>query len=141
MKKIDVLVRALIIYKGKILVCKKKNKNYYLLPGGHVEFKESAFRALERELTEELGLKIKRCDFIGGSEHYFVEDKKRFHEINLVFKTIPQKFIFISREKNLQPVLLNKKQFFKERILPEILKKAILKWLKTRKTFWLNEIK
>lgn len=64
MKKIDVLVRALIVQKGKILVCKKLNRDYYFLPGGHVDFGESLRESLKRELKEELGLKIKKSNFI-----------------------------------------------------------------------------
>jgi len=78
-KKIEVLVRAIIQKKGKILICKKigkdyRGKNYYFFPGGHLDFGESAKEALKRELMEELGLKIKKSSFIGISEHLFVED-------------------------------------------------------------------
>ncbi|MCD6233110.1 NUDIX domain-containing protein [bacterium] len=60
-KKISVLVRAVIEVKGKILVCKKKGNKYYFFPGGHIEFGESAKKALKREIKEELGLNIKEC--------------------------------------------------------------------------------
>ena len=65
-KSIDVLVRAIIEINGKILVCKKRNKKYYFFPGGHVEFGETAEKALRREVKEELGLNIKKCYFIGS---------------------------------------------------------------------------
>lgn len=42
MKKVEVLVRAIIQIQGKILVCRKIGKDYYFFPGGHVDFGESA---------------------------------------------------------------------------------------------------
>lgn len=141
MKKIDILVRGLIIHNGKILVCKKKNKRYYFLPGGHVEFGESAIKALKRELKEELDLLFKKYYFVGGSEHRFIEEKKVFQEINLVFRVFPKKLKTKSKENHLQFFLLDKKQFSKEKILPKILKRGILNWLKNKKIFWATEIK
>jgi len=75
--KIEMLVRAIIQEKGKILVCRKGGKMYYFFPGGHVEFKESAKKALARELKEELGINIKKASFIGASEHCFAEDETK----------------------------------------------------------------
>lgn len=133
-KKIDVLVRAIIKNKGKILVCRKtgkdyRGKDYYFFPGGHIEFGERAGDALKRELKEELGIKIKKSNFIGGSEHTFVEDGKEYHEINLVFNVLTDKINTVSKENHLQFFLMDKKQLAKERVLPKTLTRAILKWL------------
>jgi mutator protein MutT len=153
MKKIDVLVRAIIQDKGKILVCKRVDKGYYFFPGGHLEFGESAEKALKRELKEELGLTVNKCLFIGGSEHLFIEDGKKYHEINLAFQALVKKLTTRSRENHLQFFLFNKKQLAKEKILPITLKKSILKWLKDpegkplvsygagKKPFWASQIK
>lgn len=139
-KEIEVLVRAIIQEKGKILVCKKIGKKYYFFPGGHVEFGESAKEALVRELKEELGLKIKKSNFIGGSEHLFTEDGKKHHEINLVFDVKIDKLTFKSKEDYLEFFLKTKKGFLKEKVLPKVLTKAVLKWLKTKNLFWVSEI-
>ncbi len=130
-KEIEILVRAIIQKKGKILVCKKIGKDYYFFPGGHIEFGESTEKALIRELKEELGLKIKKCSFIGGSEHLFTEDGKKHHEINLAFEVRVDKLKFKSRENHLQFFLKTKKELSKEK-----------KWLKYKKPFWarLNQI-
>lgn len=65
MKNIEVISRAVLLNKKKILVCKdKKNKNYFL-PGGHVEFGEFSKDALLRELKEEVSLDIKKAELIG----------------------------------------------------------------------------
>jgi len=135
-KKIDLLVRAIIELDGKILVCKKKGRKYYFFPGGHVEFGESAKKALKREIKEELGLNIKECSFIGGSEHSFIEDGKKYHEINLAFRTKTDELKTESKEDHLQFFLLDKKQLIKQIVLPEALKKALLKWFRNKKIFW-----
>ena len=139
MKRIDVLVRAIIRQKGKILVCKKKDKDYYFFPGGHLEFAESAKEALKREIFEELGLKILEANFIGATEHQFVEDGKKFHEINLIFQIKTDKITTKSKEGHLQFFLFNRKQLAKEKVLPEILKKSVLEWLKNKKRFWKSQ--
>ena len=147
------MVRAIIRDKGKFLVCKKIGRNYYFFPGGHVEFGESAKKALARELKEELGLKIKKCSFTGGSEHLFQEDGKKHHEINLAFEVKVNKLKFKSREGHLQFFLKSKKELSQEKVLPEVLTKAILEWFKTpegpryggtygagKKPFWTSEV-
>lgn len=135
-KTIDILVRAIIEVDEKILVCRKKRKKYYFFPGGHVEFGESAEKALKREIKEELGLNIKKCTFIGGSEHQFIEDKRKYHEINLAFKTKINKIKMESKEDHLRFFLFDKKQLTKQIILPKSLKKALLKWFRNKKIFW-----
>ena len=136
--KIDLLVRAIIEIGGKILVCKKKGRKYYFFPGGHVEFGESAKKALKREIREGLGLNIKECAFIGGSEHSFIEDGKKYHEINLAFQAKTDKIRTESKENHLQFFLLDRKQLIKQIVLPEVLKKALLKWFRNKKIFWVT---
>ncbi|MBZ1345262.1 MAG: NUDIX domain-containing protein [Candidatus Nealsonbacteria bacterium] len=138
--KIEVLVRAIIQNKGKILVCNKIGKHYFFFPGGHLGFGENVRKALNRELKEELGLKIKKSNFIGVSDHLFTEDGEKHHEINLVFEVKTDKLKFKSRENHLQFFLKTKKELSKEKVLPKILTKAILKWLKDKKPFWTSQI-
>ncbi len=139
-KKIEILVRAIIQNNGKILVCRKLKKRYYFFPGGHVEFGENTKGALARELKEELDINIKKSSFIGGSEHCFVEDGIRHHEINLSFQVSPKKLDTESKENHLRFFLFNKRQLKKETVLPKSLKQAVLKWLKDKKPFWVSEI-
>ena len=138
--KIEVLVRAIIQDKGEILLCKKKRKNYYFFPGGHVEFGESIRKALAREIKEELGQKIKKCSFIGGSEHLFTEDGKKHHEINLAFYVKINSLKFKSEENHLHFFLKTKKELSEEKVLPKVLTRTILKWFKDKKSFWVSEI-
>jgi len=139
-RKIEVLARAITQNKGKVLVCKNIGRGYYFFPGGHVDFGESAKDALIRELKEELGLSIKNPVFIGGSEHLFTEEGKKNHEINLAFRVPLKKVNTTSRENHLRFFLIDKKQLAKENVLPKVLKKAVLKYLKDKKPFWVGQI-
>ena len=85
-KKIRVRVAARIRNdKGEILLIKqrKKNKDYWLLPGGGIEFGESAIVALERELKEELNLDVSSSEFLLINES--IDPKGGRHLIQLVF--------------------------------------------------------
>jgi len=139
-KEIEILVRAIIQDNGEILVCRKIGKRYYFFPGGHVEFGESAKKALARELKEELGINIKKASFIGVSEHCFTEERTRRHEINLFFHVLPEKLDTKSKENHLRFFLFDKNQLTKKVVLPKPSKEAVLKWLKNKRSFWVSEI-
>lgn len=136
----ELIARGIMLKNNKILVCKniKKNNNYYYLPGGHIEFGESAEKALERELKEELDLSVKKTKFIGITENFFSQSKRNHHEINLVFNVITDKIKDKSCEDHLGFLFMDKNSFLKENILPKNLKKAVLKWWKNKKIFWEN---
>jgi 8-oxo-dGTP diphosphatase len=71
-KRIRTGVKAFIVHEGKILVIKERvNRNgevviIHDLPGGGIELGESLKEALEREVIEEVGLKIKIEHPVGG---------------------------------------------------------------------------
>ena len=52
------IVDGLIIKNKKLLLLKKFSKDYYELPGGKVKKGEDLRACLERELFEELGIKL-----------------------------------------------------------------------------------
>jgi len=92
-KKLRIRVAALIQNdKKEILLIKqrKKNKDYWLLPGGGVEFGESAIVALERELKEELNLDVSSSEFLLINES--IDPKGGRHLIQLVFNVEVKKF-------------------------------------------------
>lgn len=82
---IEILVRGVCVRSRKLLVCHTKGSANTYLPGGHVEFREGAEDALEREIQEELGVTAKAGRFLGAMEHTFKQKGKRHCEVNLVF--------------------------------------------------------
>lgn len=83
-------VSAIILNKeeNKILLFNVKERNFYLLPGGKVNEKETSLNAIKRELIEELDFSDLSFELKAISEE-FVNDKNIFNQqINLIYKTI-----------------------------------------------------
>ena len=61
MSNIRIRVAGILVKDGKILLVRheKNDKSYWLLPGGGMDFGETAEEALIREFQEEVGLTIK----------------------------------------------------------------------------------
>lgn len=91
-KGINLIVRGVIICDHHILLSrpthhnKEFEKDLYFLPGGHVDYNESAISALEREILEEMHLRIEGLEFIGALECSWNKKKKIYHELNLVYR-------------------------------------------------------
>lgn len=138
-KNIETIARAVIINKGKILMCQAKGRSWYYFPGGHVEFGEAADDALAREMKEELGAKIDDIRFIGFVENVFNQDKKDHHEMNLVFQAKIDGLPKTSLEDHIEFHWIDVNSLDKENILPISLKKMVLRWIKDKKIFWATE--
>ena len=85
MKEPRIRVSGILKKDDKILFVKhrKKGEEYYLLPGGGVDFGETFEEALKREFKEEVNIEIsvdKMCIISEG-----VDPKGEKHIINLVF--------------------------------------------------------
>ncbi|HOW97233.1 MAG TPA: NUDIX domain-containing protein [Kiritimatiellia bacterium] len=86
MKEIEFIARGVLVAGGKVLVCRNRKKGNCYLPGGHIEWNESAPVALAREMKEETGLACRVGRFLGAVEHTFRHKGERVCEINLVFE-------------------------------------------------------
>lgn len=82
---IETLARGVLVREGKLLVCQPKKGGRCYLPGGHVEFGETARQALVREVREELGIGAEAGAFLAVAENAFVQDGEPHCEVNLVF--------------------------------------------------------
>ncbi len=73
MSVIHCVSRAVIVDQGHLLLCKTLDlpKNFYFLPGGHIEPRERAQDALLRELQEETGKQGQILRFLGCVEYLF----------------------------------------------------------------------
>jgi len=139
-KEFELCVRAIIQDDDRILICKRKDEDYYFFPGGHIDFGESAESALVRELKEELNISIKKLSFIGTVENILIQDNEKHHEINLVFNVSVVKAKDKSEEDHIDFFFFDKKRFLKEEVLPIALQKAVIEWLENKKMFWASQI-
>jgi 8-oxo-dGTP diphosphatase len=81
------LTRAIVVRDDQILVVHTKGEEHTFLPGGHIEFGESATTALKREMQEELGLNCNIIRFLGLVEHQWELEGKLQCEVNQTFLT------------------------------------------------------
>lgn len=81
---IEFIARGVLIRDGQVLLCQSVKHGYFYLPGGHVEFGESAAAAAAREIHEELGVKVAIGPLLLATEGVF-SAKRTHHEINLMF--------------------------------------------------------
>jgi 8-oxo-dGTP diphosphatase len=89
---IRIRVAGILLKDGEILLVRheKNQKNYWLLPGGGVEFGETAEAALIREFQEEVGLNIKVGKLV--LVHDSVPPSHHRQVLNLYFAVTADKF-------------------------------------------------
>ena len=85
-KKFNFRVGAFILdlSNNYILLHKKKNSNYWMLPGGRLEYGESTDDAIKREIREELGLDV-NPKLVLITENFFSYNEEEVHEIDFDF--------------------------------------------------------
>ena len=130
MNNIELIARAVILNRNKIILCRIKGKNWYFLPGGHVEFGEGIVASLKRELREEIGIKVKLGKVIGVIENFYRENRKSHHEINIIFSGTAANRKTSSKESHIEFEYVDIKYIKNKNILPKQLKPLLIKWLK-----------
>ncbi|MGI6330080.1 MAG: NUDIX hydrolase [Bacilli bacterium] len=87
-KKFNFRVGVILInpINKKILIQKKINHPYWLLPGGRVEMLEESQKAVIREIDEELGLKISSCQIKVLAESFFKLKETTYHELGFYYQ-------------------------------------------------------
>ena len=81
-KRPKVVVAGLVVNDGKVLLARElveDGKEYWVVPGGKVEFGETLEEALTREMWEETSLHVKPEKFIGFNEAIFPQNN--YHAI------------------------------------------------------------
>lgn len=136
--EMELIVRAFIVRDRKILVCQTAGRDYYFLPGGHVEFSETLYQALRRELFEEMGAVVTGSQFIGGVENIFIQSGERKHEISFVFLTEIDLREISSKEDHVEFFWFTMEEFIEKNIVPPALKDAILAWTAEKETFFIE---
>ncbi len=86
MNTIEVIARGLLIKENHLLVCQKVNTNYIFLPGGHIEFYETAEKALHREWNEELDCDCVIQKYLTHFEERFEVGIEKHHEYTFLYQ-------------------------------------------------------
>jgi 8-oxo-dGTP diphosphatase len=126
-------VGAIIIEDNKLLVVRNNSSPIYLMPGGTVKEKESKLHALERELDEELKVRLEsQTEF----KTYYA-DKALFHELPLKFVTYLAKIagVPIPSHEIIEAAWLTPENFkdyelaptFKSKVIPDLVSEGRLK--------------
>ncbi|WP_304441054.1 MULTISPECIES: NUDIX domain-containing protein [unclassified Lactobacillus] len=106
--------------KNEILLQKRSDFNAWGLPGGALEFGESAPKACVREFLEETGLKVRTKSLLGVStnfiQHYPNQDVAQAVTVEFVVELVEKMSKEISSET------LDLKYFYKDK-LPKIFNK------------------
>ncbi len=78
---------------GKLMLVKRAIEPHYGkldLPGGFVDHMESVETAVERELYEELGMKIKSMKYLGSSPNEYIFSGFSVFTIDMAYEVIPE---------------------------------------------------
>lgn len=137
---LEIVVRAIVVAKDNVLLCRSVKGSYYFFPGGHVEFDEMAEGALRRELKEEIGTEPDSMQFIGAVENIFEEGGRKHHELNLVFEAEAEKDQMHFPEDHIEFEWRPVAEFSKLDIRPHALRNEIIKWLGSGKIFWISQV-
>ena len=85
-------VAGIAIDDERVLLENYKEEDFWALPGGGINFLETAEEALRREMREELGVEIQVGRLIWVVENFFTNNGKSYHEVGLYFSiTLPEK--------------------------------------------------
>lgn len=119
--EIELIARGLCVQEDKILLAYLKEKDYYFLPGGHVEYGESVLTALEREIQEEISLDATAEAVVQIFEHTWKNIKTNLtvHEMNfLITFAVPKEAALIAQVPHLEFVWLPVSELSNIRFLP-----------------------
>ena len=78
-------VGAIAVHDGRLLVEHNLRHRFCFVPGGHVEYGESALTALDREVLEEAGEGAEIGRLVLISDNLFELDGVRYQEVVLYF--------------------------------------------------------
>jgi ADP-ribose pyrophosphatase YjhB (NUDIX family) len=112
--KFNYRVCAVIINDKKLLVMRDNHADYFYLPGGRVQFNETAENAVLRELKEELNIDAKIIRALYFNQNFFFEDvlKVNYHEIGVYYLIDISKTDILSRGNSFKGVETTKNQQF-----------------------------
>lgn len=82
-------VGGVVENKGKVLIVKMNQNNFYCFPGWHIELFEDSKLAIERELKEELRFDVKIKNLFAINENFYKLRGDNFHELCFYYYAQP----------------------------------------------------
>lgn len=108
---------AIIVNRNKILLVKRRNtpfRGWWDLPGGFINRGEPSEKALEREVREESGLRIKSRTLFGLYHGIYPSVIDPFHVLSVVYIVKPQGVVCTVDKKEVSAV-----EWFSKKELPK----------------------
>lgn len=136
---IEIISRAIILKDNKLLLCKSTKHGNYYLPGGHVEFGESAEAALKREMIEESASEINNLHFVGCFENKWGEPAH--HEYNMIYTADITDTSVVSREDHIAFEWIEVSNLRDLLFYPAEFLVAINEWCENQENIYLSTIK
>ena len=134
------LARGIIIKNHKVLLAQATGYTNTFLPGGHIEFGESAKDALIREIEEELGITSTVDNFLGVVEHKWEKKGIVNCEINQVFVVNSEDLISgvnpVSSEPHLKFFWCDAAELDSKNLQPYPFRNLIKSYLNGNKEIW-----
>ena len=130
---LNIRVAVIIKTKGGEYIFEKRADLYLFVLGGRIKINESSIDAAQREIEEELGIKINRLNPRAVIENFFINNSEKVHEICFVYESIdtyddvlPSEFVSIAdnaldnydiRPKAIVDILKDKTQGFRHIVI------------------------
>ncbi|MDV5172150.1 NUDIX domain-containing protein [Photobacterium rosenbergii] len=133
------VARGVICDGNHILLVRAVGDNMTFLPGGHIEFGESAPVALARELFEEASISANVGEFIGAAENEWLLDGQPQAEINLLFEVetgLSHRDPVVSNETHLEFFWVPCKEIEQWNLFPESLRALVKQQQTPKQAFW-----
>lgn len=94
-----IATRIIIIKENKLLLVNNLRDNFYYLPGGKIEYKETILECIQRELNEETGMNVnvefKKIVYLSE----YINNEKNKHKVEIYV------WVEIDKYKELEGVL------------------------------------
>ncbi|MGF1735753.1 NUDIX domain-containing protein [Photobacterium satsumensis] len=133
------VARGLIRDGDHILLVRAIGDTMTFLPGGHIEFGESAPAALARELSEEASIEANVGAFVGAAENEWLLDDQPQAEINLLFDvetTLSYRLPVVSNEAHLEFFWVPCGEIGQWNLFPESLRSLVKQDQTPEQAFW-----